>query len=146
VGHNLVLWHNLVQHLVYVRLNTGKDYFSWNLTSSGQFTVQPMYRTLINNGYVFHHKVLWKLKFSLKIKIFVWYLLKGVVLTKDNLARRNWQDNKKCVFCVKDETIRHLFFHCRFASHLWQLLFWYFGVRPPRSIHHVLGNWLMGVD
>jgi hypothetical protein len=54
-----------------------------------------MYRTLINNGYVFHHKVLWKLKLPLKIKISVWSLLKGVILTKDNLARRNWQGNKK---------------------------------------------------
>jgi hypothetical protein len=40
-------------------------------------------------------------KFSrnLKIKIFVWHLLNGVILTKDNLVRRNWQGNKRCVFC-----------------------------------------------
>jgi hypothetical protein len=31
VGHNLVLWLNLVQCLVHVRLNTKNDYFSWNL-------------------------------------------------------------------------------------------------------------------
>jgi hypothetical protein len=37
---------------------------------------------MINKGYVFHHKVLWKLKLPLKIKIFMWYILKGVVLTK----------------------------------------------------------------
>jgi hypothetical protein len=89
VGHNLVLWHNLVHCLVHVRLNTEKDYFSWNLTLSGQFTIQSMYRSMINNGYVFHHKALWKLKLSLKIKIFVWYLLRRLILTKDNLAKRN---------------------------------------------------------
>jgi hypothetical protein len=66
VGHNLVLWHNLVPRLVHVRLNTEKDYFSWNLTLSGQFTVQSMYRAMISNGYIFHHKVLWKLKLPLK--------------------------------------------------------------------------------
>lgn len=40
------------------------------------------------------NKTLWKLKMSLKIKIFMWYLFKGVILTKDNLARMNeleWQ-------------------------------------------------------
>jgi hypothetical protein len=35
--------------------------------------------------------------------------LKGVVLTKDNLAKCNWQGNKKCVFCNSDESIQHLF-------------------------------------
>jgi hypothetical protein len=32
VGHNLILWYNLVQRLVYVRLNTDKDCFRRNLT------------------------------------------------------------------------------------------------------------------
>jgi hypothetical protein len=82
VGHNLFLWHNLVQCLVHVQLHTKKDHFSWNLTLLGQLTIQSMYRTMINKGYVFHHKVLWKLKLPLKIKIFMWYILKGVVLTK----------------------------------------------------------------
>jgi hypothetical protein len=35
-----------------------------------------------------HMMLLWKLKLSLKIKIFIWYLGRGVVLTKDNLAKR----------------------------------------------------------
>jgi hypothetical protein len=105
VGQNLILWYNLVQRLVYVRLSTDKDCFRWNLTSSGQFTVQSMYRALINNDYVFQHKVLWNLKLPLKIKIFVWYLLKAIVLTKDNLARRNLHGNKICVFCDRDETV-----------------------------------------
>lgn len=32
-------------------------------------------------------KFLWKIKIPLKIKIFVWFLLKDVVLTKDNLQK-----------------------------------------------------------
>jgi hypothetical protein len=35
------------------------------------------------------NKQLWKLKVPLKIKIFMWYLKKEVILTKDNLVRRN---------------------------------------------------------
>ncbi|KAL5655443.1 hypothetical protein ACJX0J_034762 [Zea mays] len=31
----------------------------------------------------------------LKIKIFMWYLIRGVVLTKDNLLRRNWHGDRK---------------------------------------------------
>ena len=33
------------------------------------------------------NKDLWKLRLPLKIKIFMWYLKRGVTLTKDNLAR-----------------------------------------------------------
>jgi hypothetical protein len=51
---------------------------------------------------------LWKLKISLRIKVFGWYLCKGVVLTKDNLAKRNWHGSKKYVFCHQDETIKIL--------------------------------------
>jgi hypothetical protein len=32
---------------------------------------------------------LWKLKVPQRIKVFRWYLRKGVILTKDNLAKRN---------------------------------------------------------
>jgi hypothetical protein len=42
--------------------------------------------------------VLWKLELSLNVKIFVWYLRKGV-LTKDNLACRQWKGSLKCCFC-----------------------------------------------
>ena len=146
VGQNLVLWYNLVARLIHIRLCTDKDVFNWNLTSSGQFTVQSMYRTLINNGNVFYYKLIWKLKLPLKIKIFLWYLVKGVVLTKDNLVKRNWQDNKKYAFCNSDETIHHLFINCHFASHMWRLISICFGLKPPRSVQHVYGTWLVGVD
>jgi hypothetical protein len=33
----------------------------------------------------------WKVKVNLKIKIFLWFLRQGVILTKDNLAKRKWK-------------------------------------------------------
>jgi hypothetical protein len=44
---------------------------------------------------------------------------KGVIVTEDNLAKQNWHDYKKCVFCNQDETINHLFFQYRFARSIW---------------------------
>jgi hypothetical protein len=40
---------------------------------------------------------------------FAWYLRWGVILTKDNLIKRNWHGSKSCVFCSHDETIKHFF-------------------------------------
>lgn len=46
------------------------------------------------------NKRLWKLKAPLDIKIFLMVSTKwaGVVLTKDNLAKHNYQGSKKCFF------------------------------------------------
>jgi hypothetical protein len=134
VGQNLTLRYNLVARILHVKLSTDRDTFQWRLTKSGQFSVQSMYRSLINNGKVFHHKEIWKLKLPLKIKIFMWYLLKGVVLTKDNLAKRNWQGSSKCGFCILDETNQHLFIDCHYAHFMWRLISICFGFPGPISV------------
>jgi hypothetical protein len=82
------------------------------------FTVQSMYQVLINNGQMFNHKLIWKLNLPLKIKIFLWYLVKGIIPTKDNLIETNWNGNKKCGFYNTDESIQHLFIECHFARHI----------------------------
>jgi hypothetical protein len=61
---------------------------------------------------------LWNFKITLRIKVFGWYLHKGVVLTKDSLAKWNWHGSEKCVFYHQDEIIKHLFFKCRLARSL----------------------------
>jgi hypothetical protein len=94
----------------------------------------------------FSNNRLWKLKLPLRIKVFGWYLHKGVVLTKDNLARRNWIGSKACVFCHQDEIIKHLFFQCRFARSIWSVIQVASILFPPRSITNIFGNWLSGIN
>ena len=88
-GHLLTLWHNLVAQISHVRLNNNADVFRWNLNQAGVFTVSSMYNALISNGNVQFDKHLRKVKIPLKIKNFMWYLKRGVILTKDNRAKRN---------------------------------------------------------
>jgi hypothetical protein len=59
-----------------------------------------------------YHKQIWTGKIPEKIKIFLWLIANDVVLTKDNLSKRKWQDDPKCFFCECVETINHLFFLC----------------------------------
>ncbi len=82
----------------------------------------------------------------LKIKVFMWYLLEGVVLTKDNLARRNWNSSLRCCFLIKDETIQYLFLEYHYAKFLWRALQISFGLYSPHNISHIFGNWLVGND
>jgi hypothetical protein len=87
--NNVVLWNELVIRIMHVQLNDQHDVFIWDLHQHGQYTVRSLYLVLINNGMTNMNKQLWRLKALLKIKIFMWYLKKEVVLTKNNLARRN---------------------------------------------------------
>ena len=132
-----------------IHLSEGPDKFHWNLTKNGKFSVDSMYRALIlpeipvdssNNN------KLWKMKIPLKTKVFAWYLRRGVILTKDNLAKRNWHGSKKCVFCQHDETITHLFFQCEFARSIWSAIQIGSTLHPPSSVANIFGNWLNGVD
>ena len=43
----------------------------------------------------------WKLKVPIKINIFCGFLFRGVILTKDNLAKKNWNGFQRCFFlCI----------------------------------------------
>jgi hypothetical protein len=92
--------------------------------------------------------LIWNLKAPMKIKIFLWHLRRGVMLTKDNLARRNWHDSEKYCFCHKNETIKHLFFECCFARAVWGCIHVALGLPQPRSISHMFGSlfWGLGKD
>jgi hypothetical protein len=78
--------------LASIQLQDGHDEFSWNLYENGKFSVASMHNALILPDVPIDKissNKLWKLKIPLRIKVFGWYLRKGVVLTKDNLTKRN---------------------------------------------------------
>jgi len=56
-----------------------------------------------------------------------------VILTKDNLVRKNWKGSKTCCFGSKPETIQHLLFECHYAKFLWRAVNIVFGISPPQS-------------
>jgi hypothetical protein len=146
VGDKMTAWNNLVAKISTYQLSNGRDIFTWDLHRHCNFTAQSMYQYLINQDTPFVNKFLWKLKIPLKIKIFLWYIQRGVILTKDNLVKRNSSESKKCCFCDLNETIQHLFFGCQHAKTIWRVVQVAAGLTPPKSIAHMLRNWLMGIS
>lgn len=98
VGENLLLWQCLVISIAHTRLNVNKDLFRWAASNTGRFTVRSMYLSIMNYGHIVQDTTIWKMKMPLKIKIFMWYMKKGIVLTKDNLVKRHWQGSIKVCF------------------------------------------------
>jgi hypothetical protein len=85
------------------------------------------------------------MKVSLKVKIFMWFLHHRVTLTKDNLAKGNWNGNTTCNFCDKNESIQHLFCECPLAKIIWHIVHMNLSLAPPKYIINLFGNWLKGI-
>jgi hypothetical protein len=78
----------LTSSLKPIQLSVGSDEFRWNLYPNGKFSVSSLHNAIIQPDIrVEKNKKIWKMKIPLKIKIFGCYLRRGVILTKDNLAR-----------------------------------------------------------
>jgi len=91
LGNKLVARHDLVAKIANISLNDQIDSFrygykqkidnlQYNLCIEFLLTMLRWLKTLL----------FWRLKIPLKVKIFIWLLHKGVILTKDNLIRRRW--------------------------------------------------------
>lgn len=56
-------------------------------------------------------------KIPLKIKVFVWLVLKKKNATIDKLLKRGWMDDSTCVVCGSEEkSVGHLFARCVFCK------------------------------
>ena len=101
---------------------------------------------LINNASLSKSPHIWNMKIPLKIKVFMWFVHKGVILTKDNLAKRNWVGSQRCCFCDQDESILHLFLKCPLARLLWRTIQVSFNISPPVNLATLFSSWLDGIE
>jgi hypothetical protein len=144
-GASLNEWLSLLSRIQGLELSHDMDSF-WSLASNGRFSVKSHYAALMLRNIPNLNKDIWKIKAPLKFKIFLWYLRRGIILTKDNLAKRNWQGSLICVFCHKEETINHLLFECRLAHSVWSVFRFATGINQPQNVNHMFGDWLHGFN
>lgn len=123
-----------------VQLFDQEDSIHWKLARNGSFSVKSMYMDLINSDRLSRSLHIWKIKVPLRIKIFMWFVQKGVVLTKDNLLKWSWIGRSTCCYCDQNETIRHLFLDCPLAKLLWRTVYIAFNINPPTSINTLFGT------
>uniref|UniRef100_A0A452XBH2 Reverse transcriptase zinc-binding domain-containing protein n=1 Tax=Aegilops tauschii subsp. strangulata TaxID=200361 RepID=A0A452XBH2_AEGTS len=82
-----------------VRLSQQLDQVHWKLAKNGVFSVKSMYLDLINSVPIPRSVNIWKVKVPLRIKVLMWFVHKQVILTKDNLVKRNWAGSRRCSYC-----------------------------------------------
>jgi zinc-binding in reverse transcriptase len=63
------------------------------------FSVHSFYEWLNFDGIInTDFDIVWQCKISDKVQIFMWFVRKRKILTKDQLLKRGWDDNSCCVF------------------------------------------------
>jgi hypothetical protein len=123
-----------------VNLNNEPDRLIWKLTNSGAFSVKSFYLAMQFNEVV-PYKFMWKVKIPLRIKTFLWLMLKKSILT---ITERE-KCEKRCLFCGCNETIKHLFFKCPLARYIWNVVSFTFGLNfHLKSADLCISNWLKG--
>eukprot|EP00253_Pinus_taeda_P030665 PITA_30665 len=99
------------------------DGLRWDPTGTS-YTIKSGHQHICNNTYQIpiwnHWRIIWKSEAIPKIKFFTWLLLKGKVLTAENLSKRGINGPSRCPNCCSaEETMYHLFIDCPFAKRCW---------------------------
>ena len=110
---------DLVQKIGDLRLGLGADLVEWNLTASRKFSVKSLYRKLTERSALDIARGIWKAGLPLKIKIFMWQMLRNRLPTSDNVAKRNGPADGTCTVCGLGEDANHVFFRCHLARFAW---------------------------
>jgi hypothetical protein len=100
----------------------GPDSAFWRLAPTGTFSVRSAYRALFRGPGLSWTSHLWKAPIPLKIKIFVWQLLRDRLPSGVEVAKRNGPGNGLCPLCAAPEDTRHIMFSCPAARLLWSFL------------------------
>lgn len=77
VANNLIAWQQIVTRLMSIQLSNTRDTLRWSLNQNVVFKVRSMDWVKPNANVPLCHHDVWKLKLPLKIKVFMWYMIKG---------------------------------------------------------------------
>lgn len=86
--------------LISVALNSDNDTPICKWSKSGKCTVKSMCNMLSSNGPDWSFRHLLKARISLKFRIWLWSIWHNAIATKDNMVKRNWEDDTSVVFAL----------------------------------------------
>ena len=107
------------------------DKLIWGEQETGIFTVKSAYyianRILgreVNSQDQMNKvwRLIWMANVIPKVKVFAWLVVQNIIPTCTGLQKRGLEVENRCSVCGESgETLKHLFFGCRFSISLWQL-------------------------
>ncbi len=102
--HNAASTNGLIQQLkdevnAIVPTNNS-DGIRWRWATSYNFFVKSVHTFLQDGGLrdsAFDK--IWSTRAPLKVRVFLWLVLRGRVRTRDNLRKRGWNGDETCILC-----------------------------------------------
>jgi hypothetical protein len=104
----------LSSRLLLGRYSEGHDGIPWVLEPSWKFSVKSLYRKLCQ-GTLEHFSDIWKVVVPMKVRIFLWQLVRKHLPSNDNINCRRGPLSGRCAFCADAEDTAHIFFLCSLA-------------------------------
>jgi hypothetical protein len=81
-GEMLEQWTHIVEVIISIHMSNENDTISWSMNNNAVFSTKSVYSHLERNLARAHNKWISKSKLPWKIKIFLWQLGQGAVLTR----------------------------------------------------------------
>lgn len=124
-----------------------QDGYRWDPTGT-QYTTKAGYQHLCDSAFpqtIWNQwKLVWRAEAPPKVKFFFWLLLKGRILTAENLKKRGIMGPSRCPNCCQaEETIQHLFIDCQVVDDCWRQMASIGEVtwEPKATIAETVYNW-----
>ncbi|KAK4346065.1 hypothetical protein RND71_036241 [Anisodus tanguticus] len=95
-----------------------------NNAEAGRIAIKCYYIRIARKFQNWPWKMIWKIKAPVKATCFGWLAARtyfgwlaarDACLIQNKLQRRNFPLCTRCYFCKNEETVEHLFLHCRFS-------------------------------
>uniref|UniRef100_A0A0A8Y3J5 Reverse transcriptase zinc-binding domain-containing protein n=1 Tax=Arundo donax TaxID=35708 RepID=A0A0A8Y3J5_ARUDO len=142
-NRKMQVWLEIVEIAKTLELVDEDDSLVWQYTSNGVYNVQSLYNIVNFRGIIpVYLPAVWKLNDPPRLHVFLWLLSKNRVLTRDNLAKRQFVNDKTCLFCSEEDTVFHLFFGCVVSARMWNELSEVVGFKLDPNFENVAKLWL----
>jgi hypothetical protein len=139
------LWEEVKQIASSIQLKDEEDSIIWQFNSSGKYSVQSLYAVLNDRGLrQVYTPVMWKIHVPSRIHVFLWLMANNKTLTRDNLAIRREVNDKTCLFCSENESVKHLFYECCVARNLWGVVAEIIELPLVRDFESMAKWWIRG--
>lgn len=102
-----------------------EDALHWPIGKGGKFSVSSAFDAIAGRDDTRGDwSWLWKVRVWEKVKLFLWLVAKGRIMTNLERVRRHFTVDNRCPVCGEDEeSIRHMVWDCRLARGVWRLTY-----------------------
>ncbi|KAE8782470.1 putative carbohydrate esterase [Hordeum vulgare] len=104
------LWDELIQCVALHSATLEEDVIHWQLEPTGRFSTKSLYQAILRTPGPIELNIPWEFKLPLKIKSFLWQLVRGRAPSGMEVPKRHDPSDGLCPLCSVPEDYNQIFF------------------------------------